>query len=143
MTYEPTDSDNYLSANERDVPSVARRYTCDMGASASAKIFTLPVDAKIATIKNGTDKELYFYPALYDGSTYTPASNLHGTGSSRILTVASGADYPLAQNTEFNTLIFISASGAATGNVTVLPGAYGKADGNGHADIETRAVAAT
>lgn len=144
MAYSNNPTDDNLSAEQRDIPSIPRRYTCDMGASADAKIFTLPVNVKVASIINGTDKTLSFYPSLYDQSTYTPASDLlTADTSSKILSVASGATYPLAMEGEFNTLIFKSASGAATGLVTVLTGSYSPAAGNGIGSLETRVVTAT
>lgn len=139
MTYTANPADDSLGAESRDIPTIARRYTCDMAGSSGVKIFQLPVDIKVATIINNTDVAVNFYPALYDGSTYTPLSDLHTAGtSSKIDQIASGATFSLAQNTEFNTLIFKGAS-AATGLLWVR---VGSGPANGLADIEVRAITA-
>jgi len=137
MTYTETPSDNYLPASERDVPNTHRRYTCDM-AGGTEKSFRLPLDVKVCDVENDTDKELSFFVSFYDGSTDTP-SGLHTAGtSSRIEVVAAGASRPIVQNSEFNSMHF-KAGSAATGLVTLRPGAGQE---NGLGTLETRAVTA-
>lgn len=132
-----TSSDNYLPASERDVPGTHRRYTCDMGGG-TAKSFRIPLDVKVCDVQNDTDQDLTFYVSFYDGTTDTP-SGLHTPGtSSRIETVAAGSSRPVAQNTEFNSIHF-KAGSAATGLVTLRPGAGHE---NEFGTLEARAIAA-
>lgn len=132
-----TPADDSRSASELDVPQVSRRYTCDMGGTTARK-WRLPLDVKTCLISNDTDQTLTFYVAYYDGTTEEPSTNLHTAGtSSRIETVAAGAEFALAQHTQFNTLSF-KAGSAATGSITLRPG-YGMVNTLG-IDVETRAL---
>ncbi len=100
--------------------------------------FRLPLDVKVCDVQNDTDQDLTFFVSHYDGSTDTP-SGLHSAGtSSRIETVAAGASRPIVQNSEFNSIHF-KAGSAATGLVTLRPGAGQE---NGLSTLETRAITA-
>lgn len=132
-----TPADNYLPASELDVPREHRRYTCDMGGG-TAESFRLPLDIKVCGIQNDTDQDLSFYASYYDGDSDS-LTNLHTAGtSSRIEVVAAGETFPFAQQAEFNTLHF-KAGSAATGLVTLRPGAGQE---NGLGTLETRAITA-
>lgn len=132
-----TPADNYLPASELDVPREHRRYTCDMGGGTE-KSFRLPLDVKVCDIQNGSNQDLTFYVSYYDGTTDS-LSNLHTAGtSSRLETVAAGASRPIVQQSEFNSLHF-KAGSAATGLVTLRPGAGIE---NGLGTLETRAITA-
>jgi hypothetical protein len=139
MAYTASTLDDNTPADERDIPQTMRRYTCDY-AGETVRTWRLPLDVKVCTLVNGTDKTLEFYVAKYNGTDYSPlTSDLHDAGtSSRIETVAAGATFPIAQHDEWNTLFF-KAGSAATGTVTLRPG-MGRA--NGIVTAETRALTA-
>lgn len=130
-----TEKDNYLSASERDVPQVRRRYTADMGGQ-TARSFKIPLDVKVIGGVNNSNQSLSYYVSFWDGSADS-LGNLHDAGtSSRIDVVAAGATFEIAQEQEFNRIHF-KAGSAATGLVWIRPGAGLE---NGQGTLETAAL---
>lgn len=135
MTYTPSTLDDNRPAEERDIPQQMRRYTCAF-SNTTAAVFRLPLDIKVCTLVNGTDKDLAFFLTKYDGTAYT---DLHSANTSSLIeTVAAGATFPIAQGDEWNSIDFKAASGA-TGTVTLRPGA---GTSNGLNPLATRAITA-
>lgn len=117
-----TQSDNARDAASRGVPKINRCYKVTF-SSATAKKVILPIDCKVVSIENQTDKDLYFYPLHSDGTNHDTSLDLFTAGtSSKIDTVKTTKTYPLAQQKEFNAFSFKSTTTAASGYVYIRVG---------------------
>lgn len=129
-----TEFDDSTPPEQRDIPGNIRRYHIEFTAD-TYKAVILPLDIKVCSIENKTDKDIDFYVLKSDGTNHNLALDLHTEGTSPLIeTVVSGGSFPVVQHNEFNAFVLkmnASETGTATGFVYFRPG-------QGHANGPTR-----